>query len=137
MGRYKKKKRYGKSIANKAPAMLIEILSRKCASLEEKCFCVLKVSTFVSASQYNHLTKEYVPKSLSQRWNDMPDGNRIQRDLYSAFLLQHYDEETEGFDQASLEKDYTRFVQLHNQTIRRLSEMPKTLSSMGIRRSIS
>lgn len=134
-GRFKRKKRFGKSIANKAPATLIEMLRQKCVS--RGVFGVEKVPTSIKASQYNHQTKDYKAKPLSQRWNVMPDGNRIQRDIYSAFLLQHYDIETGNFDQKSLEQAYPKFVQLHDQTIQRLSEMPKTLSSMGIRRSIS
>lgn len=134
-GKYKRKKRFGKSIANKAPAMLIAILQQKCTSLGISG--AVKVPTSVKASQYNHQTKAYTEKSLSQRWNTMPDGSRIQRDLYSAFLLQHYNAETKNFDQESLEQDYPHFLQLHNQTVQRLAAMPKTLSSMGIRRSAS
>ena len=134
-GKFKRKKRFGKSVANKAPAELIEILRQKCESLGLPG--VNKVSTLLRASQYNHQSKEYIAKSLSQRWNDMPDGRRIQRDLYSAFLLQHYDPQSENFDQESLERDYPQFVRLHDLTVRRLSMLPKTLSSMGLRRSIS
>lgn len=134
-GRIKRKKRFGKSVANKAPAMLIGILRQKCIS--RGLPGVVEVPTSVKASQYNHQTREYTAKSLSQRWNTMPDGSRIQRDLYSAFLLQHYCAQTGSFHQASLERDYPQFVQLHDQVIQRLSTMPKTLSSMGIRRSVS
>lgn len=133
-GKIKRKKRFGKSVANKAPASLIGILRLKCVSLGIPG--VVEVPTSLKASQYNHQSKEYIPKSLSQRWNDMPDGNRIQRDLYSAFLLQHYDPQSCNFDQASLEKDYPQFIQLHNQAIQRLLTVPETPSSMGIRRSV-
>lgn len=134
-GKYKKKKRFGKSIANKAPAMLITILHQKCVSLGIPG--VVKVPTSVKASQYNHQSKAYTAKPLSQRWNAMPDGRRIQRDLYSAFLLQHYCPSTGNFDQEALEQNYPQFLNQHDQTIQRLCAMPKTLSSMGIRRSIS
>lgn len=134
-GKYKKKKRFGKSIANKAPAMLITILHQKCVSLGIPG--VVKVPTSVKASQYNHQSKAYTAKPLSQRWNAMPDGNRIQRDLYSAFLLQHYCPSSGNFDQEALEQDYPQFLNQHDQTIQRLCAMPKTLSSMGIQRSIS
>lgn len=133
-GRFKRKKRFGKSIANKAPASLTEILRLKCVSLELPG--VEEVPTSVRASQYNHQSGEYVKKSLSQRWNDMPDGQRIQRDLYSAFLLQHYDPETKNFDLASLQRDYPQFVQHHHQTIQYISAIPKTPFSMGVHQSI-
>lgn len=134
-GKYKRKKRFGKSVANKAPATLIGILQQKCESLEIPG--VVKVPTSAKASQYNHQTKEYTAKSLSQRWNTMTDGSRIQRDLYSAFLLQHYDPKLEHFDQETLDRDYPQFVQMHEKAIQKLSAMPRTLSSMGIVRSVS
>lgn len=151
-GRYKRKKRFGKSIANKAPSMLIALLDQKCKSLNLEG--VKKVDTAVKASQYNHQTDECKAKELKERWNIMPDGERIQRDLYSAFLLQHckrglpeYNrkklQETFGnelyrvFDREALQRDYPKFVEYHRKTIQRLSALPKTIASMGIRRIIS
>lgn len=96
---------------------------------------VVKVPTSLKASQYNHQSREYIKKPLSQRWNDMPDGRRIQRDLYSAFLLQHCNVQQTGFDQEALEQDYPRFALLHDQAIQRLTDLPHTPSSMGVRRS--
>ena len=133
-GRIKRKKRFGKSVANKAPATLIGILEQKCNSLGLPG--VMKVPTSLRASQYNHQSGEYTSKPLSQRWNNMPDGERIQRDLYSAFLLQHYDPKAGNFDSALLQQDYPQFVQYHHRAIQRLSTVPKTLSSMGIQRSL-
>lgn len=151
-GRYKRKKRFGKSIANKAPAMLITMLKQKCQSrgLEG----VKEVDTHVCASQYNHQTDTCIKKALENRWNIMPDGERIQRDLYSAFLLQHcrrdlpeynrkelqkeFGEELyRVFDREALQRDYPQFVAYHHMTIQRLSELPHTIPSMGIRRIIS
>ena len=134
-GRYKRKKRFGKSVANKAPAMLTGILDQKLKS--RGLGGVVKVKTSVRASQFNHLTGEYQKKSLAQRWNDMPDGRRIQRDLYSAFLLQHTNAAQDGFDVAALTRDYERFVILHDRTIEELRTASKTLSSMGITRTAS
>lgn len=151
-GRYKRKKRFGKSIANKAPSMLIALLDQKCKSLNLEG--VKKVDTAVKASRYNHQTDECKAKELKERWNIMPDGERIQRDLYSAFLLQHcrrdlpeYNrkklQETFGnelyrvFDREALQRDYPKFVEYHRKTIQRLSALPKTIASMGIRRIIS
>ena len=133
-GRFKQKKRFGKSIANKAPSTLIGILQQKCESLGLPGIIYVPLSA--KASQYNHLTGEYTPKPLSQRWNTMPDAQRVQRDLYSAFLLQHFDSQAGIYNLQSLQRDYPQFLQYHDQSIRRLSEMPKTLSSMGIRKSI-
>ena len=134
-GRYARKKRFGKSVGNKAPAMLIGILDQKLRS--RGMGGVVKVPTTVRASQFNHVTGEYQKKPLSQRWNEMPDGRRIQRDLYSAFLLQHVNEAQDGFDVAALIRDYENFVTLHDRMIETLKTAPKTLTSMGIWRTAS
>lgn len=129
----RRKKRFGKSIANKAPATLVTILKNKCTSLGLPG--VIPISTKVRASQYNHLTDSYQKKELSQRWNEMPDGRKIQRDLYSAFLLQHMNSQLDGFDRAALQRDYESFVSLHDQAILRAAAAPKLISSMGVKRT--
>jgi hypothetical protein len=134
-GKYKRKKRFGKSVGNKAPATLIGLLDIKLKSRGLEGVC--KVSTSVRASQYNHLTDEYKKKELSERWNHMPDGRRIQRDLYSAFLLQHMNETQTDFDKTALIRDYERFTVLHDQCIEELRKAPKTLASMGLVRRAS
>jgi hypothetical protein len=134
-GRYKRKKRFGKSVGNKAPAMLISILDQKLRSRGKPG--VTKVPTSVRASQYNHISDDYHKKELGERWNDMQDGRRIQRDLYSAFLLQHIDTDNNNFDKPTLFRDYENFVLLHDQYIEELKKLPKTLASMGIVRKAS
>ena len=130
-GRYKKKKRFGRSVGNKAPAMLIELLKQKLTSRGYENG-LAKVPTSLRASQYNHVTDEYVKKELSERWNVMPDGRKIQRDIYSAFLLQHLSGDGTDFDRKALEKDYEKFVLLHDAEIERIRKTPKTIASMGI-----
>jgi len=134
-GKYKRKKRFGKSVGNKAPATLIGLLDIKLKS--RGLAGVVRVDTRVRASQYNHLTDDYHKKELSERWNNMPDGRRIQRDLYAAYLLQHMNEAQTDFDKNSLSIDYERFTVLHDQCIEELRRAPKTLASMGLVRKAS
>ena len=47
----------------------------------------------------------------------MPDGRKIQRDLYSAFLIQHTNSTLDGFLQGQCDKDYPAFVVLHDAVI--------------------
>ena len=77
--KYKRKKRFGKSIQTYAPAAFLEKLSRK-VNLTE-----IVLSKF-KASQYDHSTDTYTKKKLSQRRTKVGD-DIIQRDLYSSFLL--------------------------------------------------
>ena len=68
-GRISRKKRFGKSIGNKAPAMLLSIIDRK---LKYRGSNLIKIDTWsVKASQYNHLDGSCTKKKLSQRWNDL------------------------------------------------------------------
>jgi hypothetical protein len=131
-GRINKKKRFGKSLANKAPSKFITILENK---LKSKGGKYLEINTReVKASQYNHLNHEYNKKKLSQRWNYFEYNGeeiKVQRDIYSAYLIKnvaedlcsiHFEKCSEGFD---------KFLELHNNEVRRLQGMNK-LSSMGI-----
>jgi len=119
-GKFKKKKRFGKSLANKAPSMLLDIINRKLIYHDKQ---LIKINTWsVKASQYNHITGEYNKKELEQRWNDL-DGIKIQRDLYSAFLIQHINDDLCSINQEGCKEDFDKFMVLHDLEIERLSNM--------------
>ena len=127
-GKFKRKKRFGKSLANRAPAMLMTIINRKLACYELE---LIEINTFkAKASQFNHMTDEYHKKSLSQRWNDL-NGIKIQRDLYSAFLIMNISDDLESFDIEKCNDRFDNFKMLHDIEIQRLSSTA-ILSSMGI-----
>lgn len=128
-GKFKRKKRFGKSLANKAPAKLLTILDNKLKYFGEK---LIKVNTKeVKASQYNHLNCRYNKKKLSQRWNDL-NGIKIQRDLYSAFLIQHVNDDLCNINQEECKRDFERFKILHDKEIERLnnSEVRQVLKNV-------
>ncbi len=129
--KFNKKKRFGKSLANKAPAKLIEIINRK---LNYDGLKILKINTQkVKASQYNHFTNEYNKKELKDRWNE--DIN-IQRDCYSAFLIMNINNDLETINKDKCFETYNDFKILHDKEIERLKELKlqgyKLISSMGI-----
>ena len=85
-GRFRSRKRFGKSIGNHAPAAFLKILESRLASSGGELIKIDTVS--FRASQYNHVTDDYVRKKLSCRGSFV--GSRyVQRDLYSAFLLKN------------------------------------------------
>lgn len=128
-GKFKKKKRFGKSLSNRAPALLLEIIDRKLGYIGKN---ILKVNTFkVKASQLNHETNEYEKKSLSKRWVEIV-GNKIQRDLYSAFLIKNVKENLEEVNIEKAKKEFKNFVKLHNKEMERIKKSDvKTLKCMG------
>lgn len=130
-GRFNRKKRFGKSLANKAPAEFLTILSGK---LEAAGGALYRVDKWeYRASQYDHLSRAYSKKKLRQRLHIMENGDVIQRDLYSAFLIMNADESLKAPDQERCENTYRVFKELHDREIARIQREEKPhLSSFGI-----
>lgn len=127
-GKFKRKKRFGKSIANRAPAMLLDIIDRKLSYHNRQ---LIKIDTWnAKASQFNHFDGTYHKKTLKQRWNDF-DGIKIQRDLYSAFLIMNISDDLKDFDTAKCNERFENFYRLHNLEVKRLAGH-KNLSSIAI-----
>ena len=127
-GKFKKKKRFGKSLANKAPSMLLTIIDRKLGYYGEK---LIEINTLeAKASQFNHFDRTYTKKTISQRWNDF-NGIRIQRDLYSAFLIMNISDDLKNFNMDKCNERFENFYRLHNIEVDRLTGK-KNLSSIAI-----
>ena len=127
-GKFKRKKRFGKSIANRSPAMLLSIIDRK---LKYQNNSLIKVNTrLVRASQYNHIEGTYKKKKLSERWTQV-GKYKLQRDMYSAYLIKNVNEDLITINQAKVEKGFNNFVKLHNAEVKRLTGK-KNLSSISI-----
>ena len=127
-GKFKRKKRFGKSLANKAPSMLLTIINRKLGYYGEQ---LIKIDTSeAKASQFNHFDGTYTKKSLSQRWNNF-DGVKIQRDLYSAFLIMNIADDLKSFDIDKCNDRFENFYRLHNLEVDRLTGK-NNLSSIAI-----
>ena len=127
-GKCKRKKRFGKTLANKAPSMLLRIIDRKLKYFGEE---LIEINTFeAKASQFNHFNGTYTKKSLSQRWNDF-DGIKVQRDMYSAFLIMNIAEDLKSFDIDKCNERFDNFYRLHNLEVDRLKGH-KNLSSIAI-----
>lgn len=118
-GKINKKKRFGKSVTNHAPAMLITIIDRK---LKYQGKSVKKIDTYATkASQFNHVTGEYTKKQLSDRWNNI-QGNQVQRDIYSAFLIGNTNDSLAFVDVNLCNARWDNFLELHNREIARLQQ---------------
>ena len=92
---------------------------------------LIEINTFeAKASQFNHLDKTYAKKSLSQRWNNF-DGIKVQRDMYSAFLIMNIADDLKSFDIDKCNERFDNFYRLHNLEVDRLKGH-KNLSSIAI-----
>lgn len=128
--REKRRKRFGKSIGNKAPAMFVDILEQK---VKGKGGSFYRIKTWsAKASQYDHTDGTYRKKGLSKRWADLSDGHRVQRDLYSAYLLKNTNDTLDGFIQKAVEDGFVMFLKIHDEEIERLAHV-RMPASAGVR----
>lgn len=119
------KKRFGATIGHRAPATLISLIEQKCKS-QGKTF--IKADTkSVKASQFDHLTEEYTKHSLSTRVKFVGD-DKVQRDLYSAFLLAHVEDDKKTVNVNACKSNFNTFLKNQKQTMKELST---TLGSTG------
>ena len=117
--RFKKKKRFGKSMNDRAPALQLSIIQKKMAQYGGLYY---EVNTKeYKASQYNHSNNKYIKVPLSQREKKV--GRYIvQRDMYSSFLLKHADINKNKPDRDACRKDFKTFVNMQNKCIAYLKE---------------
>ena len=129
-GRAHTKKRFGKSLSRCAPAMFISILNKKANRYGGS---VIKVSTFeTKASQFDHTDESYTKKRLSERMARLHSGEVVQRDLYSAFLLEHIDIESLQYNMETLNSAFPAFLEMHENTKHRLQAVGSSLpASIG------
>ena len=100
------KKRFGKAIFRAAPSSFRTALETRASQLGVD-FEIISPKN-VKPSQYNHITQTFEKKSLSIRVYDLSDEYPgVQRDLYSAFLLEHI--ENDHYNQKQLEQDFPVF----------------------------
>ena len=129
-GRAHTKKRFGKSLSRCAPAMFISILGKKASRYGGS---VIKVSTFeTKASQFDHTDESYTKKKLSERMARLRSGDIVQRDLYSAFLLEHIDIDSLQYNMETLNSAFPAFLEMHENTKHRLQAVGSSLpASIG------
>ena len=124
-GRIQKKKRFGKSVANHAPAMFVTILENKVKSLGGE---VVKVDTQNAASQYDFTNNSFEKHELKERNVTLSNGDTHQRDMLAAFNLQHlkYDvPQKKQYDTEAMAQHYARFRELEQEEIQRYKNKEK------------
>ncbi len=128
-GRYISKKRFGKSLAKHSPSAFLKILEQK-LSYDDKA--VFYVDTWhFKASQYDHVVGDYIKHPLSSR-SKMVGGHKVQRDLYSAFLLWAAKDET-VVDRNLCFEYFPLFLSYQSACISKLKDNKHCLSSFGLK----
>ena len=113
--KFKKKKRFGRSINRRAPSLFLTELKRKITTAGGT-YEEVKTETF-KASQYDHSTDEYTKIPLKQR-TKVIDGHEVQRDLYSGFLIKNADDSLEHPDREKCKEEFLKFIEMHDELIK-------------------
>ena len=119
VNKFKRKKRFGRSMNRRSPSRFLSELKRKAES-SGGAYAEVNTQTF-KASQYNHVTDECVKVPLSQRFK-LIGNDSVQRDLYSAFLIKNADNTFEHPDRDKCICEFESFVVVHNETINHMKE---------------
>lgn len=119
VNKFKRKKRFGRSINRRSPARFLSELKHKAES-SGGAYVEVNTQTF-KASQYNHVTDECAKITLSQRFKFIGNDS-VQRDLYSAFLIKNADSTFEHPDRDKCIYEFESFVAVHNETINYMKE---------------
>ena len=117
--KYKRKKRFGRSINRRAPARFLLELKRK-AEAVGGVYAEVDTKEF-KASQYNHVTDAYEKIPLSQREKEI-GKRKVQRDLYSAFLIRNADLDFKHPDREKCEYEFEYFADMQDQLILKMKE---------------
>ena len=123
-------KNFGKSIGRRSPGTFINILRRKVENTGGQLDEFPTITTCLS--QICHKCKTKKKKKLSQRWHECC-GFHVQRDLYSAFLSYHVDNNVLNISQAN--KTWPSVQLLLEQAMLRLNQVAigsSRLASFGL-----
>ena len=124
-GRPFSKKRYGKAIFKAAPGYFRTLLLQRANSTGCKVDIISPKKT--KPSQYNHITGEFNKKELKTRiYNLINEITDVQRDLYSAFLIAHI--ENDKYLTEELEENFENFYENMKKQLDILRQKPSRLS---------
>jgi hypothetical protein len=117
--KYKKRKRFGKSVSDRSPGLFVKILTDKCKLYEVE---LNKINTSkVKASKYNHKTNKYEDYKLSER-TKLIGKDLVQRDLYSAFLIKNVNDDLETVNRSKCKKEFKYYLENQNKEIARIKD---------------
>ena len=124
--KYKRKKRYGHSIKNRSPGLMQADLKTK-ATQYGIPYYEIDIHQY-RASQLHHDTGEYSKPALNERFKTI-EGYRVQRDLYSAFLICHTDDTLTVPDFKACHLDFPHFVEMQDTLILNMKKCGRTMKS--------
>lgn len=129
-GKYNRKRRFGRSIQNRAPGYLQMKLQQK---FQNTGGIYIEVPNNYKASQYDHTADDYIKKDLNDRYYALQDGTMVQRDMYSAFLLFNINLLNKFIDKEKCKSNFNNFYQLQNKRIYEIQQNKEKIYNSGIK----
>lgn len=121
-GKFISKKRFGKTVNNNAPGTFLRKLREKLLYFGKE---LIEVNPFkTKASQFNHIKQEFKKCSLEVRFKELEHGIIVQRDLYSAFLIQNVKNSNE-YDIKKINQEFGNFYKKQLEEIERIKKEEK------------
>lgn len=121
-GKIVSKKRFGKTVNNNAPGTLLKKLKEKLLYFGKE---LIEINPFkTKASQFNHIKQEFKKCSLEVRFKELEQGIIVQRDLYSAFLIQNVKNSNE-YDIKKINQEFGNFYKKQLEEIERIKKDEK------------
>ena len=115
-----KRKPNGAGMQCTSPAAFLKILSQKLERQEKE---LIFVQPFVlKAAGFNHHTGTYQKTPRKKRWR-IVDGQRVDKKLYSAFLLSNVAEDLKSFDLDRCSRRFPGFLELQKGCLERQEEV--------------
>ena len=120
-------KNFPRSVRDRAPGLLVEMMRRKAESAGGDCF--YEYSPFTTALSQTCLCGTRMKKPLSRRVHSCGCGIREDRDLFSAYLGLHVRNEVDQVDRLDLQAANTGWLHHHD-----VDEPPKSSRSAPARK---
>lgn len=98
----------GVYMSGTAPGEFLRILEYKLSQQEKQLYRILPF--LVKASGFNHHTGTYQKMPLKKSWR-IVDGQKVEKNLYSAFLLSNLAEDMQSFDLERCAERFPKFVE--------------------------
>lgn len=122
-GKNRSKKRFGKSLANRAPSEFLTILANKVKQYENGVYVDIPAST--ACTQYDFTNGEFTKHELRERTITTSDGQQHNRDALAAFNMKfvhtemvvgkkRIEKSNKNFDNESMAAFYPRFCQMED-----------------------
>ena len=125
--KYKRKKRFGRSIHHRCPGLMQAELKKKFGD------GYYEVPPGYRASQYDHEKDTYQKKGLNERWHVLEKGGRIQRDSYSSFLLECADKDYKTIDRERCLQRFPEYRKAHREMVEDILAKGLIICNSGIR----